>query len=116
MSNLSDNIKELINAYSDTAPEDAIYPYSVFELRQISAEDDCQKYVLEVNVWDSYRTYSRVDLLANEIKKRLHKQIITNSDRCISSHLESNNHVIDEDKQIKRVRLQFSLSNYEKEI
>lgn len=107
---IKDVIKELItgiDVYIDEAPLSAEYPYAVIELERINA-DTVSRHQLEVNVWDKYKTYSRVDKYADDIESCLDREKYINAAFSFVIHKDSlRGHIVDEDKEIKRVRTLF---------
>lgn len=114
MSSLADDIKEITGAYKDSAHKDATYPYAVFELERINS-DSGDTYVLEINVWDSSKAYSRVDNVALSLEKKLNGYVENNPYRTFRIYKGTMKHVLDEDKSIKRTQLQLTVTSYEKE-
>ena len=114
MSSLADDIKEITGAYKDSAHKDATYPYAVFELDRIDS-DSGDTYILEINVWDSNRSYNRVDNVALALEKKLHGYVENNPYRTFTVHKGTMKHILDDDKSIKRTQLQLTVTSYEKE-
>ena len=114
MSSLADDIKEITGAYKDFAHKDATYPYAVFELDRIDS-DSGDTYVLEINVWDRHRSYSRADSVALALEKKLNGYVENNPHRAFRVYKGTMKHVLDEDKSIKRIQLQLTVTSYEKE-
>lgn len=110
---IRDALKDLIGAKATTyyveAPEDAIYPYAVFDFGR-TVSDGIDRYQLEINVWDEYKTYSRVDTLMDDIEKHIDREKIINEAGAIIIHKDNiRDHVPDENKAIKRTRSLFIL-------
>lgn len=96
------------DVYDRQAPDSAKYPYIVFEARRLSVVDYIENFVLEVNVWDKYRTYSRVDDIAKKIDKALDHE--RNLDKGLMVFYEGiKQPVLDDNKEIKRIRSQFDV-------
>ena len=113
---LRDLIKESISAtgysvYSNEAPENATYPYVVCEVTQSTA-DDIKVGILEVNVWDLYHTFSRVDSILDDVEEKLKEHFYKNTGASFRCFLGDRQHVPDEDKSIKRVREKFMIRFY----
>lgn len=112
---LRDSIKALIeNAsgipshYRISEDTDA-YPYSVFDLRIISTEVPQSHWILTVDVWDRYKTWSTVDYYSDMIRNIDHEQISGDSFFGVV-YAETSNPIEDPDKQIKHRFNQFSLT------
>jgi hypothetical protein len=108
-------LEELLEGYSDEAPEDATYPYKVFSIRKLVAEDGISSYMLEVNVWDKHRYYSRAESVMDKLEKLLNKQVFNTQDLVIYTYIGQRDNIVDQDKQIKRVRGQFEIRVVSKE-
>lgn len=110
---IRDALKDLIGAKATTyyveAPEEAIYPYAVFDFSR-TVSDGIDRYQLEINVWDEYKTYSRVDALMDDIEKHIDREKIINEACAMIIHKDGiRDHVPDENKAIKRTRSLFIL-------
>ena len=108
-------LENLIDGYSDEAPENADYPYKVFSARKLSDDDGIAHYILEVNVWDKGKTYSRAETLMDELEKKLNKQTFLVKELFAYTYTGSRENVSDPDRAIKRVREQFELRVVERE-
>ena len=97
------------DAYEMEAPDNANYPYIVFEPRRISVVDYIENFVLEINVWDKNKTYNRVDGITDKIEKALDHEHNLNKKKLGVFYKGNRQPVLDEDKQIKRVREQFDM-------
>lgn len=108
-------IEELTGAYYEEAPEGIAYPYAVFSMRRISESDGRQSYSLEINAWDQYAYYSRVENMMDALEKKLHQTNRLTEEYLIRIFKGARQNVPDQDKSIKRVREQFELYVYERE-
>ena len=76
---LRDTLKALFEtltkrkAYYLEAPQGAEYPYIVFEPSRVTSESGIDKYDLEVNIWDSYATVSRIDAIMDTLESEIDK-------------------------------------------
>lgn len=108
-------LEDLLEGYSDEAPDEATYPYKVFSIRKLIAEDGISFYLLEVNVWDKHKYYSRAESIMDELEKMLSKQVFNTEDLVIYTYIGQRDNIVDQDKQIKRVRGQFEMRVVSKE-
>lgn len=110
---LRDLIKSTLNTgasveyYPDEAPEGASYPYGVFEVTDSNAEDFPRVGFLEVNIWDYYSTWSRVDSILDKLEITLYNQYFNDEHVAFRCFKGERQHVSDEDKNVKRVREKF---------
>ncbi len=96
------------SVYAYQAPENASYPYVVFDVTQTTA-DDVKVGILEVNVWDLWQTHSRADSLLDDIESKLRDSFYKSQGAQFRCFLGDRQHVPDEDKAIKRVREKFMI-------
>lgn len=101
---IQDLISPICDSYHLEAPESAVYPYAVHEERKVT-QNSTEIYTVEINVWDKYKTYSRVEKLADEIEKALDREYISKSGVFIVLHANYKQNVDDPDKQIKRMQV-----------
>ncbi|MBQ0112229.1 MAG: hypothetical protein KBT03_03775 [Bacteroidales bacterium] len=114
MRKLKDELELYLGAYYSEAPVDATYPYNVFDIEVTSKNDNKYNAILEVNVWDKNKYYSRAEAEADKIEHLLDGAISLSDDVLFYCFDGSRQHVLDEDKQIKRIRMQFELYFYER--
>lgn len=111
---LKDELEDYLGAYYLEAPENAQYPYAVFELTRLTEDYERQAIILEINVWDKHKYYSRAEEMMDTIEGLLHGTYeLSNSDIFYVFNGARQN-VPDDDKQIKRIREQFELYYYER--
>ena len=108
-------LEGLLEGYSDEAPDEATYPYKVFSIRKLMMEDGISFYLLEVNVWDKHKYYSRAESMMDKLEKMLNKQVFNTEDLVIYTYIGQRDNIVDQDKQIKRVRGQFEIRVVSKE-
>lgn len=108
-------LEELIDGYSDEAPDNAEYPYKVFSAKKILNDDNISYYALEINVWDKNKTYSRAETIMDELEKKLDRQTFLEKDFFAYTYIGARNNVLDPDKAIKRVMEQVEIRVVERE-
>lgn len=116
MKSLEKELEELTGAYHEEAPGEAVYPYMVFSAKRLSEDEGKQLYTLEVNAWDQYPYYSRAEKLMDCLEKKLHRCNHMADGFLLRIFRGSRQNIPDPDKTIKRVREQFELQVFEKEI
>lgn len=57
------------NVFLESAEDDSIYPYVVYNLKEASKNEDSEVYFLDVDIWDKNDTTVNVDDLASKLKK-----------------------------------------------
>lgn len=111
-----ERIAPILAAYMDEAPDGAVLPYAVHSLTDFSYEDARDDITLEVDIWDSYANYSRVEQYADQIEAA----IVGNGEAVYSSESSVipqffrylRTIVPDTDPKIKRINLKFEIQNY----
>ena len=110
---MNDSIKEILseimNTHEDNAPESATYPYCVFETRLIGKDDVTSRYVLEINIWDKRDTYNRAETYSKKIDAVLDHAICDFGSGKWRTYTSDKRHVLDEDKRLKRIKMEYEL-------
>lgn len=98
--------------YYGVAPASAEYPYTVFELKELSFEDGLSLQELEVNLVDYGTDKEPIEDLADGIQADLdHFQALTD-DFQVSCYKERRQPMYEDDKLIIRRRLTFQVRLY----
>jgi len=98
------------SVFYKTAPEDAKYPYYVFEIRRLSGDGPVDNYILEINAWDKHHTSSRIEAGMDKIDALDgFKEIFNEDSFAFVIYKGARNSIDDEDKSIKRIREQMEL-------
>lgn len=113
---LNKELERITGAFNEDAPEDVAYPYAVFSARRISENGGKQIYILEINVWDQNIYYSRAESMMDEMEQKLHRCNKMTDLFLIRIFDGQRQNVNDPDKTIKRVREQFEMHVYEREV
>ena len=112
---LKKELEKLTGAFYEEAPPEEKYPYAVFSVRRLSENDGRMDYILEINVWDSHKHYSRAEALMDTLEQKLHRCNHTTDKLFIRIFRGQRQNVTDPDKSIKRVREQFEMQVYLRE-
>ena len=112
---LRKELEKLTGAFYEEAPTEAAYPYCVFSARRLSESDGWMNYVLEVNVWDQHKYYSRAESMMDALEQKLHRCNHMTEKHFIRIFRGQRQNVADPDKSIKRVREQFEMQVYLRE-
>lgn len=113
---LIDNLKFMIGGKHEEEEEKQNYPYKVFSVKRVSHEGCLSTYDLEVNVWDRHKFYSRAEAMMDELEKTLHSGEVLTDKMLIRTFKGKRENIPDPDKAIKRVRANFTLHVYEREV
>jgi len=104
-----------INVYDNEAPQEANYPYAVVTSKRLTIDDNISKWIVEVNVWDKNKYYSRAEATMDSIEKELDFKRLLSGSNFLCLFKAQRDNVEDSDKSIKRVRTQFDMTVYESE-
>ena len=115
MLQLKKELEVLTGAYSEEAPEEAVYPYAVFSAQRLEESEGKQTFTLEINVWDQHPYYSRAESVMDMLEKKLHRCNHRTDGALIRTFKGKRVNVPDPDKRMKRVRELFEMHVYESE-
>lgn len=110
---LLNDIVPNISIYNDNAPRNAIYPYAVIETSKLSTlyypRVDC---ALIINIWDKQANYSSVNKFADDIQNKFNVESFCDQNVSVAFFLDTRNKIVDEDKSLKRVQMEFEADFY----
>ena len=109
-------LKDVIGGKHEEEEAQQIYPYKVFSLKRLTHEGCLSTYDLEVNVWDSHKFYSRAEEMMDELEELLDFGEWLTEKMLIRTFKERRENVKDPDKSIKRIKANFTLHVYEREV
>jgi hypothetical protein len=117
---IKESIKAILNTlharvfYND-APDDAIYPYVVFNLPNSIDSGTLENFVLDVDVWDDNSDTTDLETLIGNIDSQLHKKsVVIDNKLGFVIYRENRIPLDDEDVRIKRRKYVYQLRSYEK--
>lgn len=101
-------------AYADEAPDGAAFPYVVYNINSFAFEDVRDDITLEIDIWDEYPNYSRVELMADNIEAEFTGNAVHNDTATILPQFFRyiRTKVPDPNKKLKRVQLKVQIQNY----
>lgn len=91
------------NVYSPNAPENAAFPYLVYDLPNIL--DDGEGYqliTLDIDGWDDDEDTTALETLMANVNARLNKKTLIAEGFAVTLYLENKLALIDDDKRIRR--------------
>lgn len=104
MQTIQKALETILGAYHEEAPESAVFPYKVFSCKRMNEDDHLETWQIEVNVWDKHKYYSRANDVMDDLESDIHEKGILENGYLIQFWKGQRQNVLDEDKQIKRVR------------
>ena len=97
------------------APQDAIYPYVVFDLPNSIDSGTLENFVLDVDVWDDNLDTTELETLVATIDDELHKKIVLVDDKVgFTIYRDNRMTLADEDPRIKRRKYVYQVRSYQK--
>lgn len=96
--------------YFQTAPENAVFPYIVYDLPNIISDGEGGEIVtLDIDGWDMNTTgdTTTIENLMQTINS-IDKQVLTTDEITVVFYLENKMALIDDDKRIKRRKYTYS--------
>ena len=100
--------------YYDQAPDNATFPYVVFDLLELTHEDGRTLMEMEVNILDYGTSTTTAEDIADELQSMLHKADYINAYIQYSIYRGLRQKVEEEDKQLIRRRLTFEIHMHER--
>jgi hypothetical protein len=108
-------ISPIITIYdNDIAPNNSVFPYSTYELKNIDADNeyDGSSIILEFNVWDNKADTTTLDSVCDMIKAALKNKIVNLSSVKAKIYFVNRQALNDEDINLRRRVIQFELKAY----
>lgn len=96
------------NVFLESAEDDSICPYMVYNLKEASKNEDSEVYFLDVDIWDKNDTTVNADDLASKLKK-LHKLSYIDENIQFSLYYDRTLNPKSESKEWKRYVVIFEL-------
>lgn len=101
------------NTFYENASDTTPFPYVVFNIDSVdfgnTGRDDL---ILTVDVWDRNKDSTTVEILADKIEEALNFRNNPTSTVLPTFYKESRRKLTDEDKEIRRRQLTFTIQNY----
>lgn len=91
--------------YYHVAPDDAVFPYLVYDLPNSRDDGTLENFVLDVDGWDrpGNGDTSALETLMGNIDAELHrKTVFTSGKICVTIYRENRLTLLDSDKRIRR--------------
>jgi hypothetical protein len=107
---LRKKISEVVtNNYYDQAPDNATYPYGVYDLAELNHYDGLTIMELETNLYDYGTSTSRIEELADNLQDTLNEYFFINHLIQFTCYRGMRQKIEEDDKQLIRRRLTFEL-------
>ena len=89
--------------YSQSAPEDAVFPYLVYDLPTGSDDGESMELVfVDVDGWDDATDTTALETLMSSVNAGLNKSILTSGNTTTVLYLDTKLNLTDDDPRIRR--------------
>lgn len=103
-------------AYHKSAPKDAAYPYTTFELSSVAFLDSHRDdFELEVDIWDRALDPKAAEEIADQIEAKLNNANLPQDKILPTFFREGRYNLDDPDKNLQHIQLRFTVQLYELE-
>jgi len=113
---ISSKLKTISDRVSfEVADNEADFPYIVYDLSSVGFGNYPRNdVILTINVWDKTTDTNTIETLADNIESILDHVNNPTTTILPTFYLDSRQNIQDEDKEIKRRQLRFTIQNYER--
>jgi hypothetical protein len=99
--------------YFQHAPDNAVYPYLVYDLPNSTDDGLMERFVLEVDGWSNSKDTNEVETLMDSMDKELHRRVvIVNGELALILYRENRLAPIDDDPRIRRRKYVYQIRTY----
>ena len=100
--------------FFNVAPDDAVFPYVVFDLPNSVDSGDLENYVMDIDVWDTNTDTTTLETLIGTIDNALHrKSIVLGGKMGFVIYRENRLTLTDDDKRIRRRKYIYQVRTYQ---
>ena len=97
------------------APDDAVFPYIVFDLPNSVDSGTLENFVFEVDAWDTSADTTELETLIGTIDNAIHKKTIMIDEKMsITIYRENRLNLTDDDPRIRRRKYTYQARTYQK--
>jgi hypothetical protein len=101
--------------YYQAAPDDAVFPYFVYNLPNSVDDGSLEQFVLDVDVWGVSLDTTAIETLINSADRSLHRKTITvNNDLSMSFYRDNRLALTDDDPRIRRRKYIYQVRTFER--
>jgi len=105
--------------YHSSAPDNATFPYLVYDLPNSNDDGTLEQFVLDVDAWDlpAGGDTAALETLIDSADKSLHRKTFTiNDDLAVTFYRENRLTLTDDDPNIKRRKYTYEVRTFERRI
>jgi hypothetical protein len=101
--------------YHQSAPDNAVYPYFVYNLPNSVDDGSLEQFVLDIDCWDISLDTTALETLINSADKVLHRKTIVVDDNLSMTFYRNNRLTLtDEDPRIRRRKYIYEVRTFER--
>lgn len=99
--------------YFQIAPDNATYPFVVFELPNSMDDGSMERFILDIDIWDDESDTTTLESIAGEIDKGLHRSTYISNGVGATFYRENRLSLLDNDSRLRRRKLIFQIRTHE---
>lgn len=96
-------------SYFQRPPDDAQFPYVVYDLPSSNTIEDLEVLTLDVDVWDNKKDTTALETLTDQLDSTLHKYKVLHASFQFSIYRTTRLFLIDDDPRLTRRRLSYQI-------
>jgi hypothetical protein len=100
--------------YFQAAPDDAIFPYLVYDLPNSVDDGYLEQFVLDVDGWDTTTDTTVLETLMDNMNKSLDGMTSTVDGLIMSFYLDNRLSLLDDDPRIRRRKYTYQVRTYQR--
>ncbi|MBU9724125.1 MULTISPECIES: DUF3168 domain-containing protein [Bacillaceae] len=111
------DIKAFLKSYHprihhENAPDDAEYPFVVYNFPNSVDDGSLENFVLELDIWDNKADTTEMETIIGSIDKALHRRTVAIGDLSMSFYRENRLVITDPDKRLRRRQYVYQVRTY----
>lgn len=121
MSNLRKALLALLETihprvYFEDAEDDAVMPYVVFDYPNSLTQEEQERFMMDIDVWDDNADTTELETLAESIWNKLHKHHHIDNDIQFSINRQNRGTLRDDDPRIRRRKQTYEIRYYDRRL
>ena len=100
--------------YFHVAPSTAVMPYVVYDFPNSFTQEEQERFVMDIDVWDDSTDTTALETLAETIWNTLHKHHHIDNDIQFSINRQTRFTMVDDDPRIRRRKQTYEIRYYDR--